>query len=322
MKTHSFTVPKIRPVYKDVDYKGIETSGCVKVNNGVRCWDVILKEAIKFTADPCIYMISEPRPIRFRTILETAKAWPGLFRMTIPTAPIFMLASIPLIFFVFSLRNDVPVVDYDEITEKGILTKGTIVDLTTQNNVTINGEHPTLIHYSYTSNGKEIQSSFKTLDSDKVSNLSAGDAIDVKYLGDDSIIVSLDSFDPFWIFAVAPLIFFLVGFVPIAILWYLVQKQIHLFRYGRVTSAEVLSMKREPGTTGFFFRLAPPSELHYQYKDIAGKMHIGRAKTIDLSLSNSIKTGDTIKIFVSPDDESKSTLIPRLEVVRNNWKID
>jgi len=215
-------------------------------------------------------MIIEPRAVGFKTILDTARMRPQLFQLNV-SAIIFVLAGIILTLIFSQFVGDTLPVDFDQVMKEGISATGTITDIETQTNVSINNEHPSIISYKYAVNGRDVEAKFKALDPHKVDALSVGDQIE----------------------------------------------------YGKVTAAEILSVMREQfSARTIFSRSRSLSTVHYQYKDVMGKMHQGEAKTNDQAFLNTIKTGDTIKIFVSPDDESKSTLIPRLAIARNNWKID
>jgi hypothetical protein len=196
-------------------------------------------------------------------------------------------------------------------------TTGVILDIETQYSTTVDNEHPSIISYRYQDNGREVKSRIKTLDPDKVSRLSVGDSVIVKYLDDQSMIASMEPFEfPIDLFLLIPGAFFVAGLVIALIVAFATQQEIMLFKQGKVTKAEVLSITR--------MRIGRSESLkvNYQYKGDSGRMHITEKRTKDISLANSLKSGDTIKIFVSPADESKSTLIPKLEVARNNWRID
>ena len=57
-----------------------------------------------------------------------------------------------------------------------------------------------------------------------------------------------------------------------------------------------------------------------KFKSKSNETIFGKSKTDDLSILNKKKQNDTIKIFVS-DDETLSCLIPKLEALKNNWKL-
>lgn len=62
--------------------------------------------------------------------------------------------------------------------------------------------------------------------------------------------------------------------------------------------------------------------VYYQYKSLRGNTLLGESSVSDISLMTSWKQGEIIKIFVSVENELKSCVIPKLEQVRNNWKIE
>lgn len=62
-------------------------------------------------------------------------------------------------------------------------------------------------------------------------------------------------------------------------------------------------------------------KVHYQYTTSNGHTLLGKSRTNDYTLVNG-RHGDTIKIFASPDDETKSCIIPHLEAAHNNWSLN
>ena len=93
------------------------------------------------------------------------------------------------------------------------------------------------------------------------------------------------------------------------------RKHINLYRYGVIKEAKIIS------AGSFGPRLRGGVNVHYQYITSRGQSVLGESITNDLSILGK-KENESIKIFVSPVDESKSCLIQKLDVVRNNWKID
>ena len=259
-------------------------------------------------------MIIQAREVTSRTILEVAKRNPALFGLSIGYLTASIIAG-SILLAVFS--NDGPKIDYERLSTQGQSTTGIITDIDTQYNITVNNEHPSIISYRYQANGTEVESEFETLAPDKVSRLSVGDSIAIKYLDGQSMIASMESFEfPFELFLLIPGAFLVAGLVIALIVALATRKEITLFKYGKIAKAEVLSITRT--------RIGRNESLsiNYQYKSDSGQTHITEKRTRDVSLANTLKSGDTIKIFVSPTDESKSTLIPKLEIARNNWRID
>ncbi|MBS1507999.1 MAG: hypothetical protein JSS79_15265 [Bacteroidetes bacterium] len=265
-------------------------------------------------------MFGQPRKVGFRTIVDLVKRRPThLFVGALLTAiPLF--ASLVL-FFIFSLMaSDVPNVDYDLLNHKGAVAKAKITSLTTKENVTINDEHPSVIHYRYAVEGKEIESSVEVLSSNRVSRLSVGDSVEIRHLNGASIITGLESASlPLGIvvMALAPILF--IGLLVLALLYLRVNREVKIYRYGDIRNAELISINTRSGIIAPTFR--QNLVVHYQYTTTRGERILGEQETSDVSLFNHKKSGDTIKIFVLPEDESKSALISRLDEVRNNWTI-
>ena len=59
--------------------------------------------------------------------------------------------------------------------------------------------------------------------------------------------------------------------------------------------------------------------IHYQYKTNKGQKILGTSTTREFAYDEVVKKGDTIKVFVSENNDS--CLIPEMEVIRNNWKL-
>lgn len=266
-------------------------------------------------------MLPQPRPVGFRTIIELIKKRPLLLKM----GAIFSLVGVAvgtifLIVIPMLGHDDVPKVDYKRISEHGEATFAIITDMATQYNLTINNQHPSIITYRYIVGGKSNESKFKTLSPDKVNKMEVGDSIAIKHLNGKSIITSLEPFSfPFGTFFTVPLVFLLIGLPCVLLLIYQTRNEIRLLKFGTIREAEVISMTHKPGLP--ISKVGQGLQIHYQYKTNYNKDILANGFTSDLSMLNTIKQGDVIKIFVSPEDESKSTLISKLEAVRNNWRI-
>ena len=245
--------------------------------------------------------------------------------MLLQMGAIFSLVGIAigLVFLIVfpMLGHNIPEVDYLSINDKGETSTGTITNIETQYNLTINNQHPSIISYKFLADGKAFESKFKTLSPDQVDRMEVGDTIPIKYLNGESIITSLEPFSfHFGMFFIIPSVFLLTGFPCLMLLIYQTRNEIRLLKFGTITEAEVISMTHKPGLP--ISKMGQGVQIHYQYKTNYNRTYLDHCFTSDLSMLNTIKQGDIIKIFVSPEDESKSVLIPRLEAVRNNWRID
>ena len=251
-------------------------------------------------------MYRTSRPVSLRTRLAIIRQYPLLL--------IFAVGSVLLSLTFFLLYSTIfaiaghnePVPDYDRIEAEGITTEGEIISIYTKTNITINNEHPTVISYNYARDGELMHDTFTTLAPDRVNLLRVGDTITVRYLDDASMIEGLEPFEfPFnvilWIVATP---FALAAVVLVIILLVQTQRIVHLYKYGEVKDASVISIA--PSGTALGRQL----EIYYQYATRLGPVS-GKSVSHDHALQFERKYGDTIKVFVSPNDESKSCVAPQ-----------
>lgn len=265
-------------------------------------------------------MTKEPRPVKFRTILDLFK------QKHIHLTFGFVLTLLPfafgllLIILIPALNSDVPRVDYEQIFNQGKSTLGTITNIETQKNITVNNEHPSVITYRYSMDNNEIESQYKSLAPDKIKNMKIGDTIEVKYLSESSIISGLVPFEfPYDIFLKILIPMLIIGIIALTLLYLRFRTTINLYRYGKVMDAEIVSMNIKNGLP--ITKIGQGINVFYQYNTKSGQNILGESFTTDFSILNSKKQGDLIKIFVSVDNENKSCLIPKLEQIRNKWEI-
>lgn len=263
-------------------------------------------------------MIHEPRPVKFRTIFDTLRIRSVLLHLGI----VFSLFGGFSVVMMTTIQFDdgVSSVDYSYVKEHGRTAVGTITEIVKQDNVRINEQHPYVISYNYILNDTNWESKFKTLDYGKVSHMNVGDTIQVKHLEGESVIPSLEpcyfSLDWFMFF---PLGLALTGLTCLGLLVYFTRRQLYLYRFGIVLEAELVSMTYKLNKT---ISGTSTVEVYYRYQTGHGEPLLRSCRSRDVSLLNTLKQGDCVKIFVSPEDDSKSTMVPNLEVVRNGWKID
>jgi hypothetical protein len=215
--------------------------------------------------------------------------------------------------------SGIPDADYESVSSNGKLTTATITGIETQSNITINNEHPSIISYRYVKEDVEANGIYRSLDPDKINRMDIGDTIQIKYLAESSMIVGLESFTfPFDILLNILIPFLVIGLIMLGLLYLRIRNELNLYKHGQVKDAEVISMTPKGGLPISGIGVT----VHYQYKTTRGQSILGESFTSDYSILNSKKQGDTVKIFVSVSNESKSCLIPKLEEIRNNWKID
>ncbi len=211
--------------------------------------------------------------------------------------------------------------DFDNIKRQGTAVAATITDIEPLTNVTMNGEHPRVISYTYPSEGGVAADKFQTMDLDKVSRLKTGDAIGIKTLGKESVIPSLEPFSfPLEFFFLLPGIFLLIG-IPFLLIGLLPALRVYrLYKHGLVQDATVLGISTKT------IRMSRANTqqvfvVSYEYAGLTGPKRLGESLTNDLLLVQEKKFGDKVKIFVSETDETNSCLVPRLEALKNNWQV-
>jgi hypothetical protein len=266
-------------------------------------------------------MTRETRQVGRKTIIALLKQR----RMHFSVGLIFTLLpfAIGAIFLLVTTLTDsgIPDADYESVSSNGKLTTGTITDIETQSNITINNEHPSIINYRYFKEDVEAHGIYRSLDPDRINRMDIGDTIQIKYLADSSMIVGLEPFTfPFDILLNILIPFLVIGLIMLGVLYLRIRNELNLYKHGQVKDAEVISMTPKSGLP--IPGIGQGVTVHYQYKTTRGQNILSESFTSDYSILNSKKQGDIIKIFVSVDNELKSCIIPKLEEIRNNWKID
>ena len=219
-----------------------------------------------------------------------------------------------------SIGSDSPEVDYGLVDTNGTTIQATVDNIEVQNNLSINNEHPRVISYTYKSGDKLLNDKFRALDSVKVSRLDIGDTIQIKHYNGQTIIVDLKPYafpTDILLLVLTPIL--VIGLIALGLLYWRIKGQIDLFKNGKVTNAEIVSMTPVSGLpiSGIGQRV----NVHYQYLTTNGQKLLGESTTTDYTILTSKKQGDNINIFVSPDNETKSSVFSRLDEIRNNWKI-
>lgn len=266
-------------------------------------------------------MLQQPRPITFRTQVEVVKRHSVFFIL----GTVFTIMPLLWIIMFAALNLDMDMgakeVDYDAINANGKQTTATLINIETQENIAINNKHPSILSYTYHSEQGDVESKFRVLAPEQVARMKVGDKIDVKYLGSESIIVGLDQFgSPTKYIYGGITVFLIVGLSFLLYLYVLTRNELKLYRYGKVVDAELISIT--PRRARAKQRMRPALDVHYQYTTSSGQKILAESWTNDLLMLNEKKHGDLIKVFVSPENEGKSCLIPRLESVRNGWRIE
>ena len=105
----------------------------------------------------------QPRKTGFKTILRLLKRRRILLIIGLLLTIIPVYIGITLLTILSALDADAPAVDYELIDKSGSTTKAIITNTETQENITINNDHPSVINYYYTVAGKKVESNYKVL---------------------------------------------------------------------------------------------------------------------------------------------------------------
>jgi len=264
----------------------------------------------------------QPRRVKFKSKIDLLK------RKSIQGASGIYLIVFSIFFAAVSISIErslvdrtLPKPDYDRIRESGRTTNGKIISIDIVDNITVNEQHPAIIAYNYRADNREIQSRYQIFSPDKIASMKVGDEVQVKYLGNESIIDGFEPYAfPFYIFPLAALAISIVGGVMLLRVIGIYLKELSLYRYGKVCSAELISVTSKSGSGKRKF--GQTIMVHYSYKTSTDKKVTGESLTTDRSVLNGKKPGDNIRIFVSRDDETVSCFLPDIELKRNDWRME
>jgi hypothetical protein len=218
----------------------------------------------------------------------------------------------PLVWFM-KLSGEQPYEKYDhkKIEAQGVEIPAKITYIKVMYNVSVNGEHPVVISYSYQNNGQTSNDKFETFDLERIANWNVGDEVKIKVLGDESKIAGVEPFSfSFSFFYIIPGIFLSIG-IPFFIIGVLpVIRLYNLYKNGIVREATVVAV--EPARQGV--------EVNYYFTGVHQDRVFGKSRA-DYTYLSEKQPGDKVKIFVSEQNENNSCLIPKLEAVKYNWGI-
>lgn len=235
-----------------------------------------------------------------------------------------MVMSVVSIVAMFTIESEVSE-DYEKYDHTAILKNGKekaaiITRLKPLTNVSVNGDNPLVVSYDYKDGVKTLSDKFQTFDLEKTLNYKQGDTIKVKFYKGQSVIVGLEPYGfPIEFMVIGPAIFLLIGSIFFSIGFIPALKIYRLYQNGIVKEATVFSMYIDSGTTRN--NLGKSIVVNYHYLDSRSNKIAGTSYTSDLSIMQEIRPDDTIKIFVSETDETKSTMVPKRLVAKYGWRV-
>jgi len=213
-----------------------------------------------------------------------------------------------------SLGNSFPFVENTEkIQSDGIQSNATLTGIKGIDNITINGNNPQILTYEFDNNGQKTESKFSVFEPEKTDNLKIGDIIPIKHLNGKSIPTEFEqySFSMDFLYYIAGVIL-LIGLILCYLLYSRINKEISLYKTGRIMAGKIISINHNKGFT--FSKFGSSMDVHYEYGNMVAK-----SRTNNFALTNNKSIGDSIKILVSQDGNS-SCLYPELIAKTNGWK--
>ncbi len=213
-----------------------------------------------------------------------------------------------------SLGNSFPFVENGEkIQSNGIKVNATLTGIKGIDNITINGNNPQILTYEFDNNGQKTESKFSVFEPEKTDNLKIGDIIPIKHLNGESMPTEFEqySFNMNFMYYIAGAIL-LIGLILCYLLYSRLNKEISLYKTGRIMEGKIISISYNKGFT--FSKFGSSMDVHYEYGN-----NVSKSRTNNFALTNNKSIGDSIKILVSQDG-NESCLYPELIAKTNGWK--
>ncbi|MFD2561486.1 hypothetical protein [Aquimarina rubra] len=258
------------------------------------------------------------RKTNLKTIWQRAKIRPILLLSAFQGITFSLLLFLPLTLMMNSFKSSFPYVEnVEKIESSGTNESAVLTEIEPIENVTINGNNPTILTYKFDLNGQIIHSRFSVFDPIKIKNLKIGDVIPIKQLNGNSIVLGFEqysfSMDFMKYIAGAAM---LVGLVFFCLLFLRIKKEIDLYKMGKLKEGKIISINQNKGFT--FSKFGSSMDVYYEY-DVNGTKEIGKSRTNNFALTNNKTIGDTVRILVSEDGKN-SCLYPELIAKMNHWK--
>jgi len=254
------------------------------------------------------------RKTNFKTIWQRAKIRPILLLFAFQGIAFALLLFLPMGLMMNSLGDSFPFVEnVEKIQSNGEKGNAVLTNIKGINNITINGNNPQILTYEFDFNGQKTESKFSVFEPDKTDILETGDIIPIKHLNGQSIPTEFEqyTFNMDFMYYISGVIF-LIGLILCYLLYSRVNKEISLYKTGRIMEGKIVSISHNKGFT--FSKFGSSMDVHYEYEN-----NVEKSRTNNFALTNNKSIGDSIKILVSKDGNS-SCIYPELIAKTNGWK--
>ena len=254
------------------------------------------------------------RKTNLKTIWQRAKIRPILLLFAFQGIAFALLLFVPMGLMMNSLGDSFPFVEnVEKIQSDGEKKNAVLTNIKGINNITINENNPQILTYEFDFNGQKAESKFSVFEPDKTDTLKTGDIIPIKYLNGQSIPIEFEqyTFNMDFMYYIAGIVL-LIGLILSYILYSRVNKEISLYKTGRIMEGKIVSINHNKGFT--FSKFGSSMDVHYEYGN-----NVTKSRTNNFALTNNKSIGDSIKILVSQDG-NESCLYPELIAKTNGWK--
>lgn len=254
------------------------------------------------------------RKTNFKTIWQRAKIRPILLLFAFQGIAFALFLFLPMGLIMNSLGDSLPFIEnVERIESEGEKENAILTNIKAFNNITINGDNPQILTYEFDFNGQTTESKFSVFEPEKTDNLKIGDIIPIKHLNGQSIPTGFEqyTFNMGFTYYIAGIVL-LIGLILCYILYSKVNKEISLYKTGRIMEGKIVSINHNKGFTNSKF--GSSMDVHYQYAN-----NVEKSRTNNFAITNNKSIGDSIKILVSQDGK-ESCLYPELIAKTNGWK--
>ena len=254
------------------------------------------------------------RKINFKTLWQRAKIRPILLLIAFQGFAFSLLLFLPMGLIMNSLGKSFPFVENAEsIRSEGIKENAVLRNIKGINNISINGNNPQILIYEFDYEGQKREAKFTVFEPNKTDLLQTGDIIPIKQLNGRSIPIGFEQyrFNMDFMYYIAGFVF-IIGLIPCYLLYSRVNKEITLYKTGKIIEGKIVSISSNKGFT--FSKFGASMDVHYEYEN-----KVTRSRTDNFALTNNKSIGDPIRILVSQDG-NESCLYPELIAKTNGWK--
>ncbi|QEE50059.1 hypothetical protein FUA48_10855 [Flavobacterium alkalisoli] len=243
-------------------------------------------------------------PVFFNLVKGNKLFWLGLLFTVLG-----ILVTVPLYLFMGSIVEPHEKYNHELIYDKGTEKEAVVNNISVKFNVTYNNQHPVQVSYSYIDNGKEVHDKFETLDLNNQENMFSNlhKTLKIKVYNGQSAIVGLEPFVfPYSVFMTF-FIFPFIGLIMLIIGMWPGFKIYRVYKNGEEREAQIYAVM--PVSSGIVITNRKAS-VDYHYFSKNGNKLLGHATAPIGFLANNA-VNDTVSIYVSADDETKSYLSPK-----------